>query len=173
MNDDLEIDDILKETKKKKNGCRKGKSVERQLCKIFSDTFGCSFTRSIGSGNRWGQVKLSERAKQVFSGDICVPEGFKWVIESKGGYEDKIDLNNVGSIPQLDHFIQQSMHDSEFCGRQPIICWKRNRKPWLACVRLTDIGSVPEYCVIYNTWVIVPLTFLLEKEISFWFEDGK
>ena len=59
---------------------------------MLTDFFGCSFTRSIGSGNRWGQVVLSEQAKQVFSGDICVPEGFKWVIECKGGYEDDMHL---------------------------------------------------------------------------------
>ena len=55
MDDDFDVDDILAHNKptKKVNGCRKGKSVERQLCKVFNEQFEMeSFSRSVGSGNR-------------------------------------------------------------------------------------------------------------------------
>lgn len=176
---DLQIDNILetKEKKKKVDGKAKGDRTELHLCKLLSDHFGVEFTKAMGSGARWSQVRyLPEHAKKTLTGDICVPEGFKWVVESKGGYEDKVDLNNVcdGPIAQLDEFIEQSSRDAEYCKRKPIICWKRNRKPWLAVVRLSDIENVPEYYVVYGTWAIVPLRFLLEcRDRTFWFEEGK
>ena len=180
-----EIDDILEnnpEKKKKVNGCRKGKSVERQLCKLLNEHFNQPFSRSVGSGNRIHQVStLSESAKQVYSGDVSVPEGFKWVIESKGGYEDDMDFSNAvdGKLSKLDDFIKQVSHDAEYTGRKPIICWKRNRKPWLAGIRLSDypfsnIDIVFKNRLQYGEWFVVPLELLLkETDYKFWFEGSK
>jgi Holliday junction resolvase len=179
FDNDLLVDNLLKEGRKKGiNGCRKGKTVERNLCKFLTEKFQAEFTRSVGSGNRWGQVELPEYAKQVFTGDICVPEGFKWVIESKGGYEDKLDLNNVcdGPITQLDDFIEQVSRDAEYCGRKPIVLWKRNRKPWIAVVRKEHImsESVFPYLIRYGDWRIVSFDELLKNtDRNFWFEVNK
>ena len=185
--DDMQIDDILgnNTTKKKVNGCRKGKSVERNLCKLLNEFFGqdANFSRSVGSGNRWSQVNLSKQAKQVYSGDICVPENFKWVIESKGGYEDDMELANAvdGSLPQLNKFIEQVSRDAEYTGRKPILCWKRNRKPWLACIRWADFTGLEKQfpcCLQYGygenhePWVMISFEKLLkETDRSFWFGD--
>ena len=51
--ENINVEDLVNgnPVKKKKNGCRKGKTIERQLCKILTDHFKVSFTRSIGSGN--------------------------------------------------------------------------------------------------------------------------
>jgi Holliday junction resolvase len=178
--ENINVEDLVnkKPAKKKKNGCRKGKTVERQLCKILTDHFGVDFTRSVGSGNRWGQVTLSETAKQVFTGDISVPEGFKWVIESKGGYEKDIDMNAVcdGGITRLDSFIEQSLKDSEYCGRKPIVCWKRSRKPWLIMILLEDLAPFKEeifpYRIHYRDWLILNLDDLLKlTNRKFWFSN--
>jgi hypothetical protein len=180
--ENLDVEDLLNKskTKKKINGCRKGKSVERQLCKILTDTFKSEFTRSVGSGNRWSQVALSENAKQVFTGDISVPEGFKWVIESKGGYEKDIDLNGVcdGGITRLDDFIDQSNKDAEYCGRKPMICWKRSRKPWLIMIKADDLVPLKEdlfpYRIRYREWIIIKLEEILEEtDRKFWFSKNK
>ncbi len=184
MNDkDLQIEDILQDLENKKNkvdGKAKGNRTELVLCKLLTKHFGVDFNRSVGSGNRWGQVKsLSEQAKQVFSGDISVPDGFKFVIESKGGYEKEINLTNAmdgNGVAKLNEFIEQSSHDSVGCGRKPIIFWKRNRKPWLTMLREEDLKEVGLdkflYRLHYREWVMVALDQLLEKtERGFWFKN--
>jgi hypothetical protein len=173
---DLLIENIIDNNKKKKDkvdGKAKGNRTELHLCKLLTKHFGVEFTRSVGSGNRWGQVKLSEQAKQVYSGDICVPEGFKWVIECKGGY-DSVDLDTTleGDNARLDSFIEQSSHDADYCGRKPIVCWKRNRMPWVAMLRGEDLNGNMPYLLHYRDWVIVSLEkLLLIKEKGFWFND--
>jgi len=110
---DLMIENILDKPaiKKKVDGKAKGDRTELHLCKLLSKHFGEEFSKAPGSGSRWSQVAyLPEHAKKTLSGDVCVPEEFLWVIESKGGYEDDIDLNNIcdGKISRLDEFIEQS-----------------------------------------------------------------
>lgn len=180
MNDeDLQIENILdkKQAKKKVDGKAKGNRTELNLCKLLSAHFKEEFSKAPGSGSRWSQVAyLPEHAKKTLTGDVCVPEGFLWVIESKGGYEKDIDLNSVcdGGISRLDSFIEQSLRDAEYCGRRPMICWKRNRKPWLIMIKLKDLSPCKEnifdYRIHYREWIILPLEELLNKtQNNFWF----
>lgn len=174
----LEVEDISINLNKKKrvNSKKKGNRVELELTKLLTTHFGRDFSRSVGSGNRWGQVaNLPSHAKMTLTGDICSPEGFLWVIECKGGYEDQIDLNNAldGGCAKLDDFIQQSTHDNAQSGRKPIIIWKRSRKPWLAMLLKDDLGELKdkfEYLLKYRDWVMVPFEKLLkETVIDYWF----
>ena len=178
--DDLEIDNILEhhEKKKKVDGKSKGNRTELNLCKVLTEHFGDEFSRALGSGARTSQVgHLPEHAKKTLTGDICVPEGFKWVIECKGGYEDDVNLTNVcdGSIARLNEFIEQVTKDSEYCGRKPIILWKRNRKPWLAMIKANDYPTLLPWqqgYIVYRGWVIIALENLLEvTEKEFWYEQ--
>lgn len=176
--DDLEIDDLKNmETKKKRvNGKRKGNRVELELCKKLTKHFSREFSRSVGSGNRWSQVSnMPAHAKSTLTGDICVPEGFLWVVECKGGYDDDVDFSSVldGGCARLDEFIEQSTQDAEQSGRKPIICWKRSRKPWIAAVRKDDCPVDFEYSVCYRDWVIGSLDYLLSNtKENTWFEKG-
>lgn len=87
--DDFNTDNLLPQKKRKADGMKKGNRTELELVKMLNRRFGGDFSRSVGSGNRWGQVQhLPRHAQEVFSGDLIVPEGFKWVLESKGGYQD-------------------------------------------------------------------------------------
>jgi len=177
---DLLIENILdnnpKKKKKKVNGKSKGDRTELHLCKKLTEHFGEEFSRALGSGSRWSQVgQLPEHAKKTLSGDICVPEGFSWVIECKGGYESDINLTNVcdGDIARLDEFIEQVSRDAEYCGRKPIILWKRNRKPWLAIYREKDL---PHHWFIrqiwYGDWRIVSFDALLKGTTrKIWFDE--
>lgn len=174
--DGLEIEDIVPKMnpkKKKLNSKRKGNRVELSLTKLLTKHFGKSFTRSVGSGNRWGQVNhLPSHAKATLTGDICPPEDFLWVIECKGGYEDKIDLNGIlDGCSQLDEFIKQSDDDADRSGRKPILVWKRSHKPWLALVRESDIDcSKFKNRIHYGERVIVSLQSLLDHyDDSYWF----
>jgi hypothetical protein len=179
---DLQIENILanKKGKDKVDGKAKGDRTELNLCKLLTKHFGSEFTKAPGSG-AFATIResLPEHAKKTLTGDICGPEKFKWVIESKGGYEDDIDLNNVcdgKGIARIDEFIVQSSRDAEYCGRKPIICWKRNRKPWLAMIRETEMDAELKakfpYRIHYREWVVVTLEELLEKtEKNYWFDS--
>lgn len=175
--DDRFVEDILQNDKKKKkvNGKQKGNRTELNLCKMLTKHFGEEFSRAPGSGARTSQIQyLPEHAKKTLTGDICVPEGFKWVIECKGGYEDDMNLVNVcdGNVARLDEFIEQVTKDAEYCGRQPLILWKRNRKPWIAIVKHQDYVKDPcDNFIRYGDWVILNFEFLLENtKKRFWFE---
>ena len=82
-------EDLLNKKKKKKvNGKKKGNRTELELTKILNKRFGTGFSRSVGSGNRWSQTNhMPKHAQEIFSGDLIAPLGFKFVLESKGGYE--------------------------------------------------------------------------------------
>jgi hypothetical protein len=179
--DDFEVDDLMAEQAKKKkklNSKKKGNRVELGLCKVLTEHFGCSFSRSVGSGNGWGRgVNLPSHAKTTFTGDICPPEGFLWVIESKGGYEDDIDLNAIigENNSQLQKFINQVMDDHGRCGRKPIVVWKRSRKPALAMIQQQELpAGYDKDRMFWNGWVIVNLVDLLQgTPRTYWFEEGK
>lgn len=173
---DLEVEDVLGDfgnKKKKINSKKKGNRVELELTKLLTAKFGKQFSRSIGSGNRgWQVANLPSHAKETLTGDICAPEDFKWVIECKGGYEDKIDLNGIfNGNACLDAFIKQSEHDAaESNGKRSLIIWKRSRKPFLAMAKIWC--GLPDACFInYRGWYIMELQWLLDnKPLDFWFE---
>lgn len=176
--EDLEVDDILgneNRRKKKVNGKKKGNRVELELCKKLTKHHGDTFSRSVGSGNRWGQVShMPAHAKATLVGDICAPEKYKWVIECKGGYDDDVDFSSVfdGGCSRIDSFIEQSENDAKTSGRLPIIMWKRSRKPWLAMIKTIDFNQNLEYHMHYKNWSIVSLDALLKNtEKGFWFDE--
>jgi Holliday junction resolvase len=166
----------FKNKKKGVNGNRKGKRVERELVAVLNDRFKGyteSFSRSVGSGNRWGQVKnLPTHAKETFSGDICCPKGFKFVLESKGGY-NKIDLNSVfeDGISDLDSFLEQVQDESKRTGKMPMLLWKKDRKPWIAFVKTNNIQGEYNYKIIYREWTAIKLAELLKLEDNYFFEN--
>ncbi len=176
INEGLDIDDILNQPKKKKkvDGGKKGKRAERGLVKLFTARFGDGFSRSIGSGNRWGQkVSLPKHAMDVFTGDLCCPKGFKWVLESKNGYDD-IDLNlcMLKDNGQLNGFIDQVSKDGRRVDRKPMLLWKKTRRPWLAFVHTEELEGLQfKYKFVYGKWTAVALEKMLELEDSFFFEE--
>lgn len=176
--DDFIVDDIFENQERRKNkvnGKKKGNRVELELCKKLTKHHGDTFSRSIGSGNRWSQVAyMPQHAKQTLVGDICAPEKYKWVIECKGGYDEDVDFSGVmeGGCSRIDNFIEQSEKDAQTSGRLPIIMWKRSRKPWLAIVRAKDFDKQLTYQMCYKDWTIMSLNVLLENtEKGFWFDE--
>lgn len=172
--EDLILDDLSVEKKKKVNGKKKGNRVELQLAKLLSKRFGKPFSRSVGSGNRWSQVSnMPDHAKETLIGDLCCFSGFKYVVECKAGYGDAIDLNSIhDGISQIDKFIKQSEHDAELSGKLPIIIWKRNNKPWLAMIKKENaVGVFLDIFIMYNNWIIVSLNELLKQPDEFWIKE--
>lgn len=168
--DDFITEDVISKKKKKVDGKKKGNRTELDLTKVLNKRFGQGFSRSVGSGNRWGQVDyLPKHARDIFSGDLVVPEGFKFVIESKGGY-DSVDMSTVfvkGS-KEIDSFLDQVTSDSERCKRKPMLCWKKTRKPWLAFLLSKDLeGYDFSFSMKYKEWTVVALDHLLKLEDEF------
>lgn len=194
MLDGLLVEDLNENIPAKKRiKCgQKGKRGEREIVKIFNTHFakilsenskwGC-FSRSVGSGNRWGQkVILSETASQIYSGDLTCPDNFKFVVESKFGYND-VDVFTVfsGKCPVLDDFLRQVKDESDRTGRKPMLIWRKDRKCAVAFLKSLDLiqinqdkhGELDELkkCMLYyGDWIGVSLDTLLEETTdSFWF----
>ena len=184
MEEDYIIDDLINEKPKKKKikSGKKGNRGELEIVKILNERFSKiisetpgigSFSRSVGSGNRWGQkVDLSEAAKKVYSGDLTVPTNFLFTIESKNGYDD-IDLMSAfsGKCKGLEDFLDQVTNDAERVGRKPLLVWKKTRKPRVAFLRSKDWKKKGSTMFFFKGWVALPLEELLEKtRDDFWFE---
>lgn len=172
--DELEIENIWDRTppKKRIKSGSKGKRKELELAKVLTERFGPGFSRSIGSGNRWGQVSfLPKHAQDTFSGDLVCPSDFLWVFECKGGYNE-IDLNNAfaGGIADLDVFLKQAEDESKRTGRKPMLCWKKDRRPWLSFVKKEHVPCEfdPDYVLKYRGWVAANLTDFLLQPDTFW-----
>lgn len=169
-------DDILnkKQKKKKINVKDKGGRSELALTKILNERFGTGFSRSVGSGNRWSQAHLPKHASDVFSGDTVCPENFKFCIECKGGYSS-IDFNSVfpDGNKDIDKFLSQASKDGERCNRKPLLCWRRDRRPWIVFVLIEDFQDYiyQEYYLKYNKWVALKLDDFLKLDDAFFFNN--
>lgn len=172
MDDDFVIDDLFAPPpKKKKNSGRIGKSAERELAKVFSERFPNHppFSRVVGSGNRWAQVKMSKEAQSLMASDLVCPPGFRFAIESKYGYAD-IDLIQAvtDGNAQLDGFLKQASDSAERADRTPIACWRKPWKEWLVFSR----ESVPaENYVAYRGWRAVSIADFLKMPDEFFFSS--
>lgn len=181
--EELEIENIFNKKPKRIKSGKKGKRVELEVVKYLNDRFSVllnknpnwgKFSRTVGSGNRWGQnVHLSKAAMDNFSGDLICPDNFKFIIESKGGYNE-IDLCSAfdGGQSELDSFLKQVTSDSDRTGRKPMLLWKKNRKPRLAFLKQIDLDCSIykfEYNMKYRDWIVVNLKDLITLEDNFFF----
>ena len=159
--------------KKRINSKRKGNSAELELAKILTERFGMPFARiGVSSGARPKQVKLDGKAAETFTGDLIVPDGFRFSVESKAV---NVDVDMLAPSALLDKFLEQALQDANSINKMPMLCWKRNRKGWIAVVpaRTFDVDRVgyPPFFARYKGWVICQLDALLEIETKeFWFE---
>jgi len=182
---DMEIDDIWAEKKgrKKIKSKTKGKRVELELVHDLNRRFDTllgknskwgKFSRTVGSGNRWGQkVQLSQHATQTYSGDITCPENFRFVIESKGGYND-IDICSLfgKGNKELDSFLQQVTDDSERSGRDPMLIWKKDRKPRLVFLKTKELSKIKVNCKLcYKDWTAVSFDDVFGLKDEFFFNQ--
>ena len=173
-NDGCFPDDFSDERKKRKkrkvDGKKKGNRAEFELAKVFNNRFGGGFSRSVGSGNRWGQVAvLPKHAQEVFSGDLIVPKRFRvGCREQRRLCRNRPELGVRRRHRELDGFLDQVTRDGERCGRKPMLCWKRDRKPWLGFVPTKELeGHSFKYRLSYKEWSAVALDELLKLSDDF------
>lgn len=186
MSDDYIVDNLDDNNPKKKiKSGKKGKRGELLIVKTLNARFskllsehnwGC-FSRSVGSGNRWGQnVTLSPTAEQIYSGDLTCPDNFRFVIESKNGYND-IDIFPCvagGKCKGLDNFLLQVSEDASRSGRKPLLVWHKDKQPSVAFIHKHEWlqASLPLAFgtrLYYGDWVGLPLEELLAVKDEFWF----
>jgi len=191
--EDFDVDDVIQDfekrdrRKKKLNSKDKGNRTELGLVKVLNERFKellaknpawGSFSRSVGSGNRWGQgqLHLPKHAKDTYTGDLTCPTKFLFVIESKGGYND-VDLCGAfaDGDTTIDSFLQQVSDDAARSSRKPLLVWKKDRKPRLAAIRAEDLPVARteddyQYFMRYREWVILPLEVLLARQDAFFFD---
>jgi hypothetical protein len=160
--------------KKRINSKSKGNRAELELAKILTKRFGMPFARvGVSSGARPKQVKLDGTAKQAFTSDLIVPDGFRFSVECKAVNKD-VDLLDQSAL--LDKFLQQAADDANSIKKVPMLCWKRNRKGWLAILPERYVFGktivFTNYYSVYREWVVCYLDALLETEQpDFWFDN--
>ena len=158
--------------KKRINSKQKGSRAELELAKILTGRFGLPFARvGVSSGARPKQVKLDEQAAETFTGDLITPAGFRFSIESKSV---NVNVDLLDQCALLDKFLEQAQSDAHRIGKLPMLCWKRNRKGWIAVVPLQAfrfIGEeLPAYYSRYRDWLVFRLeTLLVMQSPCFWF----
>jgi hypothetical protein len=72
--------------------------------------------------------------------------------------------------------LTQTADDAVSIGKIPLLCWKRNRKGWIAVLpeRYVFSKSVvfTNYYSVYREWVVCSLDALLEiDQPDFWFDN--
>jgi hypothetical protein len=178
--DDFFIEDIITPKPKKIKSGQKGKRGELFIVKILNERFDeilsknstwGKFSRSLGSGNRSKQnCSLSSEAEQVFASDLTAPPLFNFAIECKTGYND-IDFTSMFSkgCKGIDEFIKQVTEDAERIEKEPLLIWKKDRKPAVVFYKDKDNLFVKsKYKITYGEWTVVELNeFLLLKDEFF------
>ena len=158
--------------KKTCNSKRKGNQAELELSKLLSKHFDLTFARvGVASGARVKNTKLPDHAAGVMTGDLIVPSGFRFSIECKAV---NTDIDFLAPSALFDKWLEQARDDAQSINKTPFLCWKRNRKGWIAAVPLYAFGKTatpyPLYFVMYRSWAIARLDVLLwVKERRFWF----
>ena len=149
---------------KRINSKNKGNRAELELAKILTQRFGLPFARvGVSSGARPKQVKLDGSAKHAFTGDLVVPDGFRFSVEVKAVNKD-VDLLDSSAL--LDKFLTQAADDAASIEKIPLLCWKRNRKGWLAVLPERSVFGktivFTHYYSVYREWIVCYLDTLLE-----------
>ena len=158
--------------KKRINSKKKGSSAELELSKLLTKHFGLTFARvGVASGARVKNTELPDHAVGVMTGDLIVPNGFRFSVECKAV---NTDIDFLAPSALFDKWLAQAKDDAESINKTPLLCWKRNRKGWIATVPLYAFAKTgtpyPLYFVMYRSWVIAKLDVLLwVKEPRFWF----
>ncbi|MCL2710700.1 MAG: hypothetical protein FWE95_07450 [Planctomycetaceae bacterium] len=160
--------------KKRINSKRKGNSAEYELSKILMKHFNVPFARvGVSSGARVKNTRLPDNAVFVMSGDIIVPNGFRFgTIEVKSR---KYAINYRQANKALDDIIDQAENDAVLTGKPPLICIKTNRQGWDIAlpVDVFDHGArLGEYFVRYASYLVYRLDVLLDTTHDhFWFSN--
>jgi hypothetical protein len=203
---DINLDEIppddMRMPKKKVNGCKKGKTAERDICHEMEQIFkGEIFRRVPSSGAFMGgfnfnkNMHINDEAKRTLTGDIITPTWMKFSFESKA-YNDTPMFHKIlcGEDKDIDKWVAQACTDAAKVDKKMLIIFKitSKRKAFVA-LNIKDfelfrapreILDVPVLCVsnylIYkNQYIIMEKSFFMEnymkryKWVNDWFYQGE
>lgn len=157
----------------------KGKSGERELCKILEGYFGGSFIRVHNSGafvggkNASRKETLSKNQIRNAKADIVTPDHMpKFVLESKfyADFPFHMFLTN-DNVPLLDGWIAQQLEcvdTDDFW----MVCFKINRKGWFGCIEYSSDFKYKTH-IRYKSYAVFNLKEFLEDNIDVINEKSK
>lgn len=139
------------------NSSAKGKTAERELCKLLGEAFGGSFIRTansgafIGGSNSFRKQNLSEGQIKGVKGDIIPPDHMpNFAIESKHYADFAYHQLLVGPVPMLDAWVDQHhevLDENDFW----LVAFKTNRKPWIAVIDAKHASEVKATNMLFYT----------------------
>jgi len=154
------------------NGCKKGKTFERDIAKRLKEEFDDEFKRTPSSGalvggqNKAKTANLRADAKEILTSDIISPEWFKFGIECKS-YKEEPKFHHMlkGESKKFDEWIRQVEYDCESIGKLPLIIFKINRMGTYAAFKVDckDIVYSGESFLLYKGYVIMTLDAVLSS----------
>jgi|TARA_Y100000310_G_scaffold137913_1_gene136868 Holliday junction resolvase len=173
MKDNYDLSQLRKKPKRK-NSRTKGNSFERQVAQLFNDRFNTTeFSRSPGSGAFATTHTLPEHLK--IYGDLITPEGFRFCIECKKGYNN-INLYSIYDYKsKLWEFVEQCEKDSKKCDKLPMIVFKQDRKPILIITYKDIFTNIDKYIQIhkedpYRVYRVYLFDDIIKSWDTMWFE---
>ncbi len=144
MKDNFNLDSL--KPKKRINSRTKGNKFENDVAKIFNERF-CTeeFGRSPGSGAFGTTHKVPEYMR--IHGDLITPRNFRFIIECKAGYEDKLKIADLLDENGLfSKFIKKAEEDSYKAFKEKnrfLLIVKQSRKDLLLFT--PDSGEIPRF----------------------------
>jgi len=147
------------------------KDLNKRFDEFLSNNDLDNFT-SVNCKNCAGCVNSSN-----LYGTLKGPEKFKWIIESKCGYNN-IDLSTVLSDgnAELDDWFKQISKNATKYGKLPLLIWKKDYKSRIAFIRqddfvwlLTTQINPFEYRFEYRDWVGISYDVLMTLEDKVFF----
>lgn len=168
MEDNFNLEPILR--KNRKNSKRKGNAFELQIAKQLNEHFKTDeFVRSPGSGAFSTTHKLPKNLQ--LAGDLLTPQGFRFIIECKKGY-NQIRIQDLFSPScEVWKFARQAEKDAKRTGKDAIIIWKQDRKKTLLITKDSNIESylsTKNTVLKINKYCILLLEEVLKLPKEFW-----
>jgi hypothetical protein len=153
------------------NSKKKGNRVELQMAKILTDRFGQTFKRVPMSG-AFGTINahenIREDVKEILSGDLICPTGFRFSVEVKSRLDFNFwDLIADETVNEIDDWIKQAENDAKISNKEPLIIFKaNNRKPFVLFPKRMKKGKLT-----YGDYTILRLDYFLAiRDQFFWRE---
>lgn len=164
---------------------RKGKSGERELCKIFSKKFNETFIPVPNSGAYVGGLNnvraktLSTNQKEIMSNDIVPPDEYPHCALEVKFYKDFSFnmLMDPKGYAQLNEWIEQVWESGiDMEASFPMICFKINNKGWHTVVwsdKIKNLDLKGINYTVYNHKDVEYKIFQMENFIERYTEELK
>ena len=118
------------------NSSNKGRTFEREICKILAENFGGEYRRVpmsggfMGGANRLRNKEVRQDAKDILSGDIICPDDFPFSVECKHHKEIR--------WTELNKYWIKIKEEANKMKRIPLLIYRENRKP----IMVMSLGNI-------------------------------